>query len=171
MQINTVRFGQVEIDESKIITFNEGLPGIEDRKSFAILHFEDSYPIIWLQSLDDEGICLPVTDTFTVWPEYAFELEDKDAEEIGIDSVGDLHVLSVLLIPEKLEMMTINLVAPIVINMTNGMGKQVVLSSSEYNIRQPVFSEIIRVMKEQEATQGGVNKEEKADAGSVKEDK
>ncbi|MDR0858013.1 MAG: flagellar assembly protein FliW, partial [Oscillospiraceae bacterium] len=64
MTIDTVRFGQVEIDPSKIWEFTEGLPGLEDERRFVLLEFEESKPVAWLQSVDDVDVCLPVTDTF-----------------------------------------------------------------------------------------------------------
>ena len=64
MTINTYRFGPVEIDEKKVINFSDGLPGLEEYTQFAILQFEGSYPIVWLQSIQEGNICLPVIDSF-----------------------------------------------------------------------------------------------------------
>ncbi|MDR2665807.1 MAG: flagellar assembly protein FliW, partial [Oscillospiraceae bacterium] len=74
MTIDTLRFGQVEIDEAKILTFKSGLPGLEGNTEFVVLRFEESYPIVWLQSAYERGICLPVIDTFAVSPDYAFDI-------------------------------------------------------------------------------------------------
>ena len=52
MKIPTAHFGEVEIDEKKILYFEKGLPGLEDDKRFALLSNEDSRPVSWLQSLD-----------------------------------------------------------------------------------------------------------------------
>ena len=157
MQIETIRFGTVEIDEAKLITFGNGIPGLEEYCRFALLQFEESYPIIWMQSVDEGGVCLPVLDTYAVLTGYVFDIDDEDVREIEISGPQDLHVVSVLVIPDELQQMTVNLAAPIIINTVTGKAKQIVLSGSDYNVRAPIFQDICRVL----AKEGG------ADAGSV----
>jgi len=158
MQIETLRFGAVEIDEAKLITFNEGIPGLEEWRKYALLQFEESYPIIWLQSLEEGGVCLPVLDTFAVLEGYVFDIDDEDVKELGLKGPEELHVVNVLVIPEDIQGMTANLAAPIIINTASGIAKQIMLTGSAYNVRAPVFGDICNV----------VNREEgEADAGAV----
>jgi len=72
----------------------------------------------------------------------------------------DLHVVSVLVIPEEIQRMTVNLAAPIIINTVTGKAKQIMLSGSDYNVRVPVFQDIYKMIAGEE---GG------ADAGTVTE--
>jgi len=160
MQIDTIRFGQVEIDESKLITFCDGIPGLEEYHSYALLQFEESYPIIWLQSVDEGGICLPVLDTYAVLEEYVFDIDDEDVKLLQLNGPEDLHVVSVLVIPDEIQQMTVNLAAPIIVNTVTGQARQIMLSGSDYNVRAPVFRDICRVIAREEVD---------ADAGSVKE--
>ena len=158
MQIDSIRFGPVEVDETRFITFDEGIPGLEEYKRFALLQFEESYPVIWLQCVDEKGICLPVLDTFAVIPGYVFDIEDTDVKELGLSGPEDLHVVSVVVIPEDIQKMTVNLAAPIIINTSTGKAKQILLSGGDYNVRTPIFSEIARMVVEEEGS---------ADAGTV----
>ena len=160
MQIDTLRFGLVEIDESKLITFDEGVPGLEEYKKYALLQFEESYPIIWLQSVDEGGVCLPVLDTFAVLSGYVFDIDDDDVSALELGGPEDLHVVSVLVIPEEIQRMTANLAAPVLINTVTGKAKQILLSGSDYNVRAPIFQDICKVVVREE---GG------ADAGTVAE--
>jgi len=160
MQIDTIRFGTLDIDETKIITFDEGVPGLEEYNNYALLQFEESYPINWLQSIDEGGICLPVLDTFTILTEYVFDIEEEDVKKLQLNGPEDLHVVSVLVIPEDIQQMTINLAAPIIINTVTGKAKQIILPGSDYNVRAPVFPDIFRMIMREEG---------EADAGSVKE--
>ena len=160
MQIETIRFGQVCIDESKLITFNEGIPGLEEYHMYALLQFEESYPIIWLQSVYEGGVCLPVLDTFAVLTEYVFDIEDEDVEVLELNGPEDLHVVSVLVIPDDIRKMTVNLAAPVIINTVTGKAKQIMLGGSEYNVRAPVFQDICKVI---------VREGDDADACSVTE--
>ena len=150
MQLKTLRFGIVEVDEEKCITFNDGIPGLEQYRKYTILQFEDSYPIVWLQSTEDTGFCLPVLDTFKVLPDYVFDIDDTDVKALGLTSPDELHVVSVVVIPEDIQGMTVNLAAPIVINTNTGSAKQVVLSGSEYNVRAPVFQQICNAVAREE---------------------
>jgi len=150
MQLNTLRFGIVEVDEEKMIIFNDGIPGLEQFRKYALLQFEDSYPIVWLQSVEDTGICLPVLDTFKVLPEYVFDIDEADVKALELNSPDELHVVSVVVIPEDIQGMTVNLAAPIIINTVSGNAKQVVLSGSEYNVRAPVFQQICNAVAREE---------------------
>ena len=158
MQIDTLRFGMVEVDEKKMITFGDGIPGLEQYQKYALLQFEESYPIVWLQSLDDTGICLPVLDTFSVLPDYVFDIDDVDVKALELKSPEELHVVSVVVIPDDIQGMTVNLAAPIIINTVTGQAKQIVLSGTEYNVRAPVFQQICNVVAGEEGDD---------DAGSV----
>ena len=160
MQIDTLRFGTVEVDEDKVIEFVDGIPGLDQYRKYALLQFEESYPIVWLQSMDDNGICLPVLDTFSVLPDYVFDIDESDVKSLELKEPEDIHVVSVVVIPDDIKGMTVNLAAPIIINTSTGKAKQIVLSGSEYNVRAPIFQEICNLV---------VREEGAADAGSVKE--
>ena len=159
MQIDTVRFGTVDIDENKTIFFYEGIPGLEDNRRYALLNLEDSNPIFWLQSVEDSGVCLPVVDTFKVLPEYAFNVSDEDVADLGIWNPSDLHVMSILVIPENIEGMTANLAAPIIVNIKTGKAKQIILPDDNYVVRYPVFNNILSLAREEDS-----------DAGIIQED-
>ena len=160
MQLDTIRFGSIEVDETKLITFDEGIPGLEEYSEYALLQFEESYPIIWLQSVDERGVCLPVLDTFAVLTGYVFDIDDDDVRILELSGPEDLHVVSVLVIPDEIQKMTVNLAAPIIINTITGKAKQIMLSGSEYNVRSPIFQDICKVI---------VGEEGDADAGSFTE--
>ncbi|MDR2599761.1 MAG: flagellar assembly protein FliW [Oscillospiraceae bacterium] len=151
MQIDTLRFGIVNVDEDKIIIFSDGVPGLEQYKSYALLQFEESYPLVWLQSTEDTGICLPVLDTFSVLPDYVFDIDESDVKHLELNNPDELHVVSVVVIPDDIKGMTVNLAAPIIINTTTGNAKQIVLTGSEYNVRAPVFQEICDTVAREES--------------------
>jgi len=150
MQINSVRFGIVEVDEAKLKVFDEGIPGLEEYKRYALLQFEESYPILWLQSADEGGICLPVLDTFAVLSNYVFDIDDTDVRQLELKGPEDLLVVNVLVIPDNIQSMTANLAAPIIINTVTGKGKQIVLSGSDYNVRTPIFADLYKIISREE---------------------
>ncbi|MDR0936321.1 MAG: flagellar assembly protein FliW [Oscillospiraceae bacterium] len=150
MSIETVRFGQVEIDPAKVWEFAEGLPGLEDNHRLVLLEFEESKPVAWLQSLDDVDVCLPVTDTFRAFPDYEFDVEEEVELELKLNVAGHLLVLSVLVIPEDLTQMTCNMAAPILVNTVAKIGRQVILPTSNYAVRHPVFEALLAQTDETE---------------------
>jgi len=160
MQIDTIRFGLIDIDESKLIRFDEGIPGLEEYHEYSLMQFEESYPIIWLQSVEDGGVCLPVLDTFAVIPEYVFDIDDSDVKELQLEGPEVLHVISVLVIPDDIRQMTVNLAAPIIVNTATGKAKQIILMGGDYNVRAPVFPDVCKMVMREEGDAG---------AGSVKE--
>jgi len=140
----------VEVDPEKIVNFVDGIPGLEQFKKYALLQFDESYPIVWLQSTEDNSICLPVLDTFTVLPDYVFDIDDNDVKALELKSPDELHVVSVVVIPENVQEMTVNLAAPIIINTVVGQAKQVFLNGSEYSVRAPVFKQICELVASEE---------------------
>ena len=155
MDIDTLRFGRLAVNEQKLLNFRHGLPGLEDCREFAILQFTESAPLHWLQSTEKPEICLPIINTFAICPDYTFDISDEDVEELALEDPEDVYVVSVVLIPEtNIEQMTANLVAPIIINHRSCAAKQIIVSSGEYNVRFPVFQVICDLIKEDEADAG-----------------
>jgi flagellar assembly factor FliW len=148
ININTAHFGEVEIDENNILFFDKGLPGLPDDRRFALLSNEESRPISWLQSLDHSEIALPVVDPFTISPDYSFDISTDDVNNLLIEQVKDVYVLCVLVIPSNIESMTINLSAPIIINVKNRKGCQIILDDRRYRMRTPVSELLGRPLKD-----------------------
>ncbi len=154
MIIDTGRFGPIEIDEKKIITFREGVPGFEPLHYFAVINMEESRPIYWLQATDDPLVALPVVDPFLVVENYSIDISDEDIADLKIEREEDLLLLVVTVIPDEVEKMTANLAAPILINIREGFGKQIVIDSKEYPIRYPIFEAMYKVLKGAEENAG-----------------
>lgn len=148
MLIPSIRFGEIEIEEKKIISFPQGLPGLENIKRFTLISHEKTYPINWLQAVDEPYISLPVVEPFLVMPEYEFNISDSDTGDLALTKRGDLHIVNVVVIPEKIENMTVNLAAPILINVRMNLGKQIVFDRKNYQIRYPAFEAICRNFRE-----------------------
>ncbi len=159
MQIETLRFGTIEIDQKKIVNFKQGLPGLDDYHDFIILQFEEGNPINWLQSTESSDICLPIINTFLIKKDYIFDIADDDVAELKIDGPEDIFIFSVIVVPESLEQMTANLAAPIIINSKTGAAKQILLSTGNYNVRHPIFAALCQYMKEDAANAGTVTED------------
>ncbi|MDQ0192184.1 flagellar assembly protein FliW [Paenibacillus wynnii] len=137
MLIETTAWGKLEIDEDQIYHFSKGIPGFEDVTEFALIELEKS-SFAQLQSTQHESISFLLTDPFNFYHEYEFDLPDTDAEELDIKDA--VSVRSIVTIKEQLELSTINLLAPIILNPLNRKGKQVVLHKSSYLTKHPLWA-------------------------------
>ena len=152
MNVKTRHFGDVEIDDSKVITMDNGLFGFENYKKYVLLYdsSSDEIPNIqWLQSLDEELLALPVMIPTTVVPDYNPVVEDETLASLGEWKEEDVSMLVTVTVPEDIKKMSINLKAPIVINTTTMKGCQVVAENPEYEVKHMIY-ELLEAAKAKE---------------------
>ncbi len=161
MQILSDRFGPVEIDSESVIDFPEGIPGFDHLSKFAVVKCMQTEPIQWLQSVEDGHVTLPVINPFLIRPDYNIEISDEELDIIGTRSEEDLIVLSVMVLPEDLHDMTVNLMAPIVINIRDMNGCQVMMDNRDVPLRLPAFEPLMEYYKNAEEVDGFAGFDEK----------
>ncbi len=143
MKLKTRYFGELEIDEKKILTFERGLLGFEDVKRYVLIPVGDgSSPFSWLQSVDDGNLAFVVVNPFMIKGDYDFEISDDIVEKLEIADASDIVVLAVVVVPDDMAKMTMNLKAPLIINTRNNKGAQTVLDTAEYSVRHYIMEEL-----------------------------
>lgn len=153
MKVMTKHFGEVEVDQSRIIRFEEGIYGFENLKDYAILYdTEDTemQAFCWLQSIDDSEICLPMIDPISWFPTYSPEIRDEHILKIGELNENDLSVFAVIVVPDKFEDITANLKAPVIVNKETYKGIQVIVEGEEYQVRHNLYAQIEAAKKDGE---------------------
>ena len=148
MLVKTKHFGEIELDESKIITFDEGLIGFEDNKRYTILFNNESKrkgTISWLQSLDEPMLALPVVSPIVAMADYNPIVEDEVLAPLGELNGENLVILLTLTVPSDLTKMTVNLKAPIIINADTRKGCQAIAENSDYVVRYGIYKELKEV--------------------------
>lgn len=163
MNLNSTRFGEIEINDASIITFPGGLPGLEGLEKYAIIRCEQTEPIQWLQSVEEMDLALPIINPFIVNPSYEVEVDDSELEFIKSDQEEDLIVMNIMVLPEQLSDMTVNLMAPILINTKDMLGTQVMMDYKSFSIAYPAFEALVKYYEQEN--------EEAADAGAVEKSK
>ena len=142
MKVNTKIFGEIEVDESRFIIFEDGILGFPDLKKFMLIHDEESAGqnlISWMESIDEPAFAMPVIDPLRVCPEYNPEVEDELLKPLG-DLTGDeILVLTTVTVPSEIEKMTSNLKAPFIINAENLKACQIILDDEKYLIKYPIY--------------------------------
>lgn len=142
MNINTTRFGEVSIDENLIFEFVEPIIGYDDLKKYVLIEHSDNSAFKWLQSVECAELAFPVTSPAFFDIEYQFEIPTEKADLIGLTSVESLISLNIVTIPAiNPRKATINLLAPIIINAANKQGMQIILSNSNYPVKQSLFKD------------------------------
>ncbi len=145
MLIKTKHFGEIEVDQEKILVFEEGLPGFENVKKFVLLDTDDpESPFKWLQSIDNPELAFAIVNPFMICRSYDFEIDDNAVEALGIRKAEDVVVYSIVVVPEDISKMTMNLKAPLIINARNNKGMQIVLDTDKYGVRHYILEELQR---------------------------
>jgi len=151
MKISSTRFGEVEVSEKQLINFPHGIPGFPDEKMFVHLEHDTESPFSFLQSTMEVNLTFLLADPFVFIKDYEFVLEDDIAKELDLSLENPPQVFLIATMKEKLADMTVNLLAPLVVNKTNRTGRQVILEKSEYSIRYKLFPDGLPI----EAAKGG----------------
>ena len=139
-KVNTLRFGEVEVAEDKIVHFADGIPAFEDEHEFVIVPYDEESPYVFLQSLTTPDLAFLMTMPFVFFPEYEFELDDESQARLGIKTQEDMLIYTLLTIPDgKVVDMTANLMAPVVLNQNTMQARQIVLDKSRYTTKHRLF--------------------------------
>lgn len=131
MNIQTKFLGEVEIEQTEIITFENGLPGFQEYTKFILLGLDADLPIALLQSTEDDQIGFVVGYPFAFKQDYVFDLSENDKEQLQLEDESEVATYTVITLKENFADSTINLLAPIVINTKQKLGKQIVLQDGE----------------------------------------
>jgi flagellar assembly factor FliW len=141
LKLETRDFGQVEIDEERVITMPTGMPGFPETHRFVILDREETRPFLWYQCVDDPGLAFVIINPNLFEPDYAVDLKAV-LREMSWNSgrEEDLAIYAIVNasegIPEKI---TANLIGPLVINSKKKEATQMVITGSPYSHKQPVL--------------------------------
>lgn len=150
MKAETRLFGAVDIADEKIITLENGMIGFPELNHFALIFDEEkeqkTETIMWLQSMDDGDIAFPVMMPHIVKEDYSPNVSDELIAPLGELTEENTYILVTVTVPKKVEDFTVNLKAPIVINMDTNKGVQVIVED-DYPVKFRVY-EILQARKE-----------------------
>ena len=145
MQLETERFGTLEIPDESIVGFEEGLYGFVDQRRFALLPVDkDQSRLLWLQSLDDPDLALLMMDPTLISPEYNPPVDPADLRALGLGSIQEGIVMAICVLNADAAKITANLQAPLIFNPAARKGRQVIGLDPSLPVRQPVFQAAAR---------------------------
>jgi len=129
MKIHTTRFGSIEIEPDDILFFRNGLVGFEDCRHWVLLADCENSAVAWLQSMQHSDIAMPVVSPRRFVSGYQVRLEPSDVELLQLSTVEHAFVLAV--VSRTDDSLTLNLRAPLVINLDRRLGAQVITVDSQ----------------------------------------
>ncbi len=139
MEINSKLLGKIEYAEESVIKFDEGIIGITDKKEFIFIEKEDFLPFNYLQSTEDPDFSLIVINPFFVDKEYDYNISNDDLKSLNVKDDSDFFIVSIVVFSNNIENITVNLRAPIIINIKTKAAKQVLLLNDNYDIEEPLI--------------------------------
>ena len=142
VKINTAKFGELEVSKDTVFNFVSPIIGFNDLKEYTIVDYKPDSPFKWLQSMEDMELAFPVTLCSFFGIDYKFDIPDEEAQRLEITSGDDVFVCNIANIPSSNPQgATINMLAPIVVNIVNKKAMQIVLKNTEFEVRHKLFDE------------------------------
>ena len=136
MIYKTRDFGEREIPDSKVIIFKQPIFGFDDYKRYTLIFDEEiGEQIVWLQSLEEPGLCVLLFNPSQFEDFYKPEITEENEKLLG---TGDYVCWTVLSLKEDFEASTVNLKSPVIINSTTGVAAQILLEQ-DYPVRHPIM--------------------------------
>lgn len=157
MQLETTRFGPIEVESDAEITFTQPIIGFQDFRRFVVLPGPENSALKWLQSTESGELAFILIDPTTIISDYAVSLGASELTELAASGVADLDVYTLLVVPQDRMQIRTNLKAPIVINPKSRLGKQTILDKSDYPVRHFINQPQPGKGTSQEAPNAGTN--------------
>lgn len=140
MRLQGTRFGNVDFAAEDIVAFENGLIGFPSLMHFILLSPKPDSPFRWLQSIEDPTMAFLLAEPLHFFPDYRPQLSLQECNALSITEDTPRLVYVTTSIPRgKPKEMTVNLLAPIVLNIETRKGKQVILGDDAYTIKHRVL--------------------------------
>ena len=138
MKLLTTRFGTVEVPDKDVLFFSLGVLGFSEVRRYVMLDHGRNTPLKWLQAVDKPELAFPMVPATDLVEDYHITVSPDDLAALAMESTDELLAFVILTIPNGMpERTTANLKAPIVMNPTTHLARQV-LVEQDYPIRYPL---------------------------------
>jgi flagellar assembly factor FliW len=153
IKLTTSRFGEIEVQENDVIELPRGLIGFPELKKYILLDHDKESPFKWFQSIDDGGIAFVLINPLLFKADYAVEVTEAEVADLDLKEEEDAVISVIITMPTNPQNMTANLKAPLVFNLKNRKGKQIILNSQNYTTRHNILEELQKMAPSKEISQ------------------
>lgn len=129
MQIQSSRFGKIEINHSDMLLMPHGLIGFETCRHWILLSTDDENQVAWLQSVALANVAIPVISPRRYLPDYRAHVHKRDLTSLHLHSDDLLYFLCV--VSKSGSTLTANLKSPILLNATRHIAIQTVVTDEQ----------------------------------------
>lgn len=137
MIIETSRFGQIEIDEQRLIEFQSGILGFPDNSHYALVQAGKGSGFYWLQAVDRPDLAFVVCDPRLFASDYTVPIRSDELVELGVKAPKDAQVF--IIVNKVEDLLMGNLQGPLVVGVETRLGRQLVLTDRRYSTRHPLM--------------------------------
>lgn len=127
MDIKTTRFGMLAIEADDILTFPAGMFGLESCRQWVLLADAQNDLLGWLQSTTQPEVALAVVSPRRFLPDYQIRVSRSELAPLAMAEIRQAKVL--VIVGKNEHSITLNLKAPLVINLRDRIGRQVITNS------------------------------------------
>ncbi len=143
--MKTKYFGDIDVKDEEIITFEPGIFGFEEDTKFVLLSFLDDEGessedfVLCLQSVSEPYLAFILMNPYYIDPSYdPYTIPEEELLDMGITETTKHSVFCIAVIKDNFEDSTINMKCPLIINMENKKARQFILEGSDYSMRESV---------------------------------
>lgn len=137
-KVKTSRFGDLEVKSASIVSIVGGIVGFPSELTYVLLEYNP--PFSWLQSTENPILAFVVVNAAEFGEAYQVPLPLGD-HEIDLKADDDVAILNMVTVREDPTLTTVNLKAPVIVNLRTMKGKQVILDDERYPVRLPLWGE------------------------------
>jgi flagellar assembly factor FliW len=141
MIFNSKIHGEIKYEKKDVMIFNKGLLGFTELRKFFLVELEGLEPFKLLHSLEDENIGMIVISPYDFFKDYEIKLYDETIKNLEIKSHNEVMVINTVTLNSNYKKNTTNLQGPIIINISNNLGEQIIVDNSKYRIKEPLVKE------------------------------
>ncbi|MEN2998658.1 MAG: flagellar assembly protein FliW [Brevinematia bacterium] len=142
MKVLSKHFGEIEIEEEHVVTFEKGLIGFEEYKRYVFIEFEKDSFVYWMQSIENTDLCFLVANPYVFKPDYILDVYEDDLRGIYAEKSEDLMVFVILNVNLEEQKVTANLLGPVIVNTKNNRGVQAVSKINDYPTDYDITSKV-----------------------------
>jgi flagellar assembly factor FliW len=146
-RIQTKCFGEVDYSPEAVFEFPQGMPGFETEHAFLFMNQPATYPLMFMQSLSRADLCFILLPVLAADPQYQLCVSDEDLATLCLPAskqpgIGQDILCAAMVCTGNAERPdpTVNLLAPIVVNLKGQIGIQAIQTPSRYSYRHPLIT-------------------------------
>lgn len=137
--IQTTRFGEIPVTGEHLIRFRDGMIGFPHLKEYVLIESSSMPVLLWLQSTENPAVAFPVIEPWFFRQDYKPSASESEKIALELDGQDRTKLFVVLTIPPEMTNMTVNLKAPVIINLDKGTAVQIILSDKAFEVRVPAY--------------------------------